>query len=199
MTENNQTFTNKISSLLEMLRIKDTATLDHSTRVANYAKLIGPALNLSIFDQNMLYIGALLHDIGKVTIPETILKKSSKLTTSEYEIIKTHPQAGIEVLESVFPETPLEIKDMILHHHERIDGEGYPSNLKGNEIPYLARILSVIDSYDAMTSNRCYQKRLTLGHTMNELIKGKNTQFDAEIVEIFKNTWEDKMEKVSLR
>lgn len=199
MTENNQTFTNKISSLLEMLRIKDTATLDHSTRVANYAKLIGPTLNLSIFDQNMLYIGALLHDIGKVTIPETILKKSSKLTTNEYEIIKTHPQAGIEVLESVFPETPLEIKDMILHHHERIDGKGYPYNLKGNEIPYLARILSVIDSYDAMTSNRCYQQRLTIGHAMNELIKGKNTQFDAEIVEIFKNTWEDEMEKVSLR
>nr|WP_223110276.1 HD-GYP domain-containing protein [Paenibacillus sinensis] len=158
----------------------------HSERTSRYAVDIGKELELPLDERSDLYIGGLLHDIGKLSVPEYILNKPSSLEPEEFELIKQHPAKGYE-LASRFPEFVREgVLDIILHHHERYDGAGYPYGLKGQEIPLSARIIAVADSFDAMVSERVYRtKPHDRQYAANQLIEGRGTQFDPVIVDIF--------------
>ena len=140
-------------------------------------------LNLSEKDKQSLIYGAYMHDIGKINISQNTLMKKMKLTDEEWEELKQHPSNGSEIIKSVEPLQ--EIIPLIISHHERYDGNGYPNKLKGEEIPYLARILTVVDSFDAMTSNRPYNSRKTYDEGIQELERCSGTQFDPDIVKAF--------------
>lgn len=173
--------------IIYLIDAKDKYTKEHSENVSKYAVLLGKQLNLSDNELELLKIGGLLHDIGKIGIPEKILNKKESLTDSEYALIKKHPIIG----ETLFPrDSSSEIKKIIRNHHERIDGKGYPDKLKGDEIPLLVRIITIADSFDAMTTQRAYNKRKTLDEAINELyvssdLKNSNIQFDLNLVENF--------------
>ena len=172
-----------IKSLQHTIKIKDTVTHAHSSRVAEYSVLIGKKLGLSKDDLNTLKLGALFHDIGKISTPNNILFKNSKLTPEEYSEIKKHPTQGIEILSK--QNIPSNIYSIVKYHHERYDGTGYPENLKGEEIPLLTRITTVADSFDAMFSKRPYKENYTIDHIINEIENNKNTQFDPVIADAF--------------
>jgi HD-GYP domain-containing protein (c-di-GMP phosphodiesterase class II) len=144
---------------------------------------IAVQLGCSIKDRESLKIAGVLHDVGKIAVPDSILLKAGKLTSEEYMIIKNHPTIGENILR---PVVLLEKERRIIQcHHERWDGKGYPLGLSGTEIPYLARILAVADSFDAMTSDRPYHPAMPLQKAIEELVKNKNTQFDPDIVDAF--------------
>lgn len=181
-----------VKSYLESIEIlrytveaKDTYTRGHSERVAEYAVLIGEKLGLSKEELRTLQIGGLFHDIGKIGIPDSILLKTEKLTDNEYEQIKKHPLIGKEILSnaSIFQD----IIPIVLYHHERYDGKGYPESISGENIPLLARIVCVADSFDAMTSKRSYRDELDLNFVISEIENQSGTQFDPKISEIFLN------------
>lgn len=155
---------------------KDKYTKGHSSRVAEYAVKIAEKLGKSEKEQENIYYLGLLHDIGKIGIPDGIINKTTRLTDEEYELIKTHPVIGAEILENIseLPELVMGAK----WHHERYDGKGYPDGLKGEAIPEMARIIGVADAYDAMTSNRSYRDVLPQDVVRGEIEKGKGTQFD---------------------
>ncbi len=168
-----KTFANTIDA-------KDSYTNGHSTRVARYSREIARRMGLSEEEQENIYYIAMLHDIGKIGIPDSILNKPDKLTTDERNIIQTHVSMGGDILENF---NALDgISDGARYHHERYDGEGYCSHIKGDDIPLTARIICVADTYDAMSSDRCYRKALSQSVIREELIKGAGTQFDPEIV-----------------
>lgn len=155
---------------------KDKYTNGHSVRVAEYSKLIAKRINMSEQEQNHIYRIGLLHDIGKIGVPDEIINKTSRLTDEEYAVIKTHPVIGAEILSNMS-----ELPDIVIgakYHHERYDGRGYPEGLSGENIPLVARIIGVADAYDAMTSNRSYREGLPQQIVRNEIIKGKGSQFD---------------------
>lgn len=155
----------------------------HSNRVSQLCKFLGMSLELSEIEIYQLEIGGLFHDIGKLAIQEHILNKSGPLTEQEWNEIMKHPEVGYWILSS-----SLEMSDIakyVLYHHERYDGSGYPKGLKGEEIPLLSRIISVVDSYDAMTNQRSYKETLDHDTAINELISNKGKQFDPNIVDIF--------------
>lgn len=172
---------------IEILRrtvdAKDTYTRGHSDRVSEYSVLIGKKLKLSEDKLKLLKIGGLFHDIGKIGIPDSILLKTSKLTDDEYNEIKKHPSIGAHILEnsSIFKD----IIPIVLYHHEKFDGCGYPSKLKGEDIPFLARIVAVADTFDAMTSKRSYRDALALDIVKQEFIKFSGTQFDPVVAKVF--------------
>lgn len=145
--------------------------------------LIGQKVNLPDDQIRLLQIGGLFHDIGKIGVPDNILLKESKLTEIEYSEIKNHPSIGVHILSTatIFKD----IIPIIKHHHERYDGHGYPSQLKGNNIPYLARITTIADSFDAMSSKRTYRDSLPLETVIAEFEKCKGTQFDPELTDLF--------------
>ncbi|MBR3003098.1 MAG: HD domain-containing protein [Clostridia bacterium] len=183
-----------VETLRYTVEAKDTYTRGHSDRVSAYSVIIGEKLGLSEKDIKTLKIGGLFHDIGKIGIPDSILLKESKLTDDEYSQIKNHPSIGAHILSSVSY-----FKDMIpivKHHHERYDGFGYPSKLKGEEIPYLARIAAVADSFDAMTSKRSYRNSLPLDVVIDEIERCKGTQFDPQIAEVFLDILKNEPEKI---
>ncbi|WP_330602800.1 bifunctional diguanylate cyclase/phosphohydrolase [Anaerosolibacter carboniphilus] len=170
-------------TLISVINAKDRYTYGHTERVVIYCKLIAEKLGLNEAEKRILKYGAYLHDIGKINIPIDILNKKTKLTFDEWKMIKSHPEQGIEILKHV--PSLQDIIPLILHHHEKYDGTGYPSGLQGEEIPYLVRILSVADSFDAMTSNRPYQTRKDYQQAMEELQRCKAIQFDPNIVDMF--------------
>ncbi|MCY6370274.1 diguanylate cyclase [Clostridium ganghwense] len=172
-----------IKTLISVINAKDKYTYGHSERVVMFSKLLGDKLHLSEDDKKLLKYGAYMHDIGKINIPKEILNKKMPLTNDEWELLKEHPVNGIEIIKSV--DSLKNIIPLILHHHERYDGKGYPCELKGEDIPYLARILTVVDSFDAMTSNRPYNIGKTFDEAIWELRKCSSTQFDPNIVEAF--------------
>ncbi len=172
-------------TLAESIDARDNYTAFHSKNVAYYSYEIGNALNLSHKECTHLYIGGLLHDIGKIGIPEGILNKPSPLTSEEFEQIKQHPQKGYEMLKHVPSFRKNSIMDMVLLHHEKFDGTGYPKGLNGKNIPLVARIMAVADSFDAMTSRRIYRNTKDLEYALNEISKGKGSQFDPEIADVF--------------
>ena len=183
-----------IETLRYAVEAKDTYTRGHSDRVSAYSVLIGEKLGLSEEEIKTLRIGGLFHDIGKIGIPDSILLKESKLTDDEYSQIKNHPSIGAHILSSVSY-----FKDMIpivKHHHERYDGFGYPSKLKGEEIPYLARIAAVADSFDAMTSRRSYRDSMPLDVVTAEIERCKGTQFDPKIADAFLEILRNEPEKI---
>lgn len=173
-----------VTSLSNAIEANDAYTRGHCDRVRKYSVKIGEALKLSESKLNNLQYCAILHDIGKVGIPSEILNKNDKLTDVEFDVIKKHPEIGYNILKGIpFLKASSEI---ILQHHERFDGNGYPNRLKGEEIHQFARIISVVDAYDAMTSSRPYRTQpLSNIEAINQLEINKNTQFDSEIVDVF--------------
>jgi len=183
---------------IETLRLtvdaKDTYTRGHSDRVSEFSVLIGNELGLSDEDINTLRIGGLFHDIGKIGIPDSILQKESKLDDEEYSQIKNHPAIGVHILSNatIFNN----ILPIVKHHHEKYDGTGYPSKLKGEDIPYLARITAIADSFDAMTSKRAYRDSLPLDVVISEFKRCRGTQFDPKLDDVFLNILENKYNKI---
>lgn len=183
---------------IEILRFtveaKDAYTRGHSDRVSAYSVLIGEALGLPEEDLKTLKIGGLFHDIGKIGIPDSILLKTTKLDDEEYSEIKNHPAIGAHILSNatIFKD----IIPIVKHHHERFDGHGYPGKLKGEEIPYLARIATVADSFDAMTSKRSYRDSLPIDVVKEEIKKNSGTQFDPEIAEVFLKILDEQPEEI---
>lgn len=171
-----------VQALANTIDAKDSYTNGHSTRVAKYSAMIAARMGYTGEKLELLRYTALLHDIGKIGIPEEIINKPSRLTDEEYQIIKTHPVIGSNILKEI-----TEIPDIAIGarwHHERYDGKGYPDGLKGTEIPEIARIIGVADAYDAMTSRRSYRGIIPQETVMGELERGKGFQFDPEIAEI---------------
>lgn len=165
-----------METLAGTIDAKDKYTKGHSSRVAEYALNIAKRMNKSEKEQQEIYYLGLLHDIGKIGIPDGIINKTSRLTDEEYKLIKTHPIIGAEILENI-SEMP-ELVRGARWHHERYDGRGYPDGLKGDEIPEAARIIGVADAYDAMTSKRSYRDMLPQSIVRAEIEKGKGNQFD---------------------
>ncbi|MCB2300103.1 diguanylate cyclase [Clostridium tagluense] len=172
-----------IKTLISVINAKDKYTYGHVERVVIYSRLLADKLELNEKNKKELIYGAYMHDIGKINIPKGILNKNMPLTTEEWEIMKQHSVNGVEIIKSV--ESLKEIAPLILHHHERYDGKGYPDNLYGDNIPYLVRILTVVDSFDAMTSSRPYNKRKTYQEAVDEIKRCSGTQFDKDIVDSF--------------
>lgn len=169
--------------LLNTISAKDNYTKDHSQNVSKLCVMFANYLNLSEDDIENLRIAALFHDIGKIGIPDNILQKEGKLTDTEIETIKLHPVIGANIFSST--DIFKHIAPIIVAHHERVDGTGYPNNLKGNEIPYLAKILTICDCFDAMVSKRSYKEKMTIEYAIEQLNKGAGTQFDRELAESF--------------
>ncbi len=181
-----KTYIDTIEALRMTVDAKDEYTRGHSDRVAFYATKVGAALGLSEQELETLRIGGYFHDIGKIGTSDEILKKSERLSGQEYEIIKQHPLKGANILSAVsmFEDAV----PIVQCHHEWYNGAGYPRGLKGEEIPFLGRILSVADAFDAMTSTRHYRSKLNLENAREQLVKGSGTQFDTEIVDQFLKT-----------
>ncbi|MGH9712980.1 MAG: HD-GYP domain-containing protein [Candidatus Acidiferrales bacterium] len=175
--------TSLICAFNQLLDLKDLNTGVHSTRLAEWALHVGGELGLSEKDLKDLEVAALLHDIGKVGIPDAILNKPGKLTTEEYELMKKHPEYGWAVLRQVPGMEQASL--LILHHHESFDGKGYPGGLSGQEIPVGSRIVSVIDAFDAMVSSRPYRQGLPFEEAERRLFEASGTQFDPDVVAHF--------------
>lgn len=168
-----------ITTVANALDAKDSYSEGHSRRVAVYAAQIAEKLGLSNEDIKNIRIIALLHDIGKIGVPDSVLNKPGRLTNEEFALMKQHAVKGSEILKDIDMITGISIGAKF--HHERYDGRGYPEGLKGEEIPYIARIIAVADSYDAMTSNRVYRNHLSYDQVLAELENGEGTQFDPAI------------------
>lgn len=172
-----------IGILRQTVEAKDPYTRGHSDRVSEYSVLIGKKLGLDEKTLHILKIGGLFHDIGKIGIPDSILLKESKLSDEEYSQIKNHPMIGVHMLGDAAIFT--DILPIVKHHHERYDGRGYPSQLVGDDIPYVARIAAVADTFDAMTSKRSYRDSLPIDVVRAEIERCSGTQFDPNIAKIF--------------
>ena len=172
-----------VYALAATVDAKDSYTYGHSRKVSEYAVLMGEAMKLSPEKVSTLRAAGLLHDIGKVGVPDSILTKKSALTGEEWNPIRTHPDLGVEILKHVID--LVNCLPAIQHHHEHYDGSGYPGGLKAVNIPIEARILSIADAYDAMTSPRPYRAQLTLEDALTEIRRCAGAQFDPELVEIF--------------
>jgi putative nucleotidyltransferase with HDIG domain len=170
-------------AFVEMIEARDPYTKQHSARVTKYAMLIAKNVGCSQEEMDTLNVSGNLHDIGKIGIPDNILLKPGPLTDDEYEVIKKHPGIGSNIIGHF--DMWLDERRIIRHHHERWDGKGYPDRLKGEEIPFLSRILSVADVYDALTSDRSYRKKMSDDVAIKIIRENTGTQFDGAIVDIF--------------
>ncbi|MBM7659635.1 putative nucleotidyltransferase with HDIG domain [Bacillus mesophilus] len=181
----NSMYTKTMEALVLAIEAKDEYTRGHSTRVSEYSMIIGRTLRENDYpvDLEKLRISSLLHDIGKVNISNDILQKQGKLNAVEYEEIKAHPSFGAEIAKSL--EFPEEIIHPILFHHERTDGNGYPHGLTGEEIPLLARIIAIADTFDALTTNRSYRRAYSIYEARDIILENSGTQFDDRIIPYF--------------
>ncbi len=183
-----------IEALRFTVEAKDRYTKGHSDRVSEYSVLIGKEIGLPNEELKKLRIGGLFHDIGKIGVPDSILLKTEKLTDEEYSEIKNHPSIGKHILSSasIFAD----IVPIVYHHHEKYDGTGYPGKLKGEDIPLLARITAIADTFDAMTSKRSYREALSLDVAKEEIKRCSGTQFDPKLVEAFLKVYEQKYNEI---
>jgi HD-GYP domain-containing protein (c-di-GMP phosphodiesterase class II) len=184
LEEHHSTFRDSvICAFNQLLDLKDINTGVHSTRLAEWALRVARKLNVPEQGLYQVEVAALLHDVGKIGVPDAILKKAAPLTAEERAVINRHPEYSWSILRlfSGLEEASL----YALHHHESVDGKGYPAGLKGHDIPLASRIVCVIDAYDAMVSNRCYRKGLPHDEAIRRLLNGSGTQFDCEVVQIF--------------
>ncbi len=180
--ENERLFMHVVSSLADAIDAKDTYTNGHSGRVAEYSKEIARRFGYDASRQEEIYMMGLLHDVGKIGVPDAVINKPGRLTEEEFEKIKTHPVMGARILKNI-----VEMPKLVTGarwHHERYDGRGYPDGLAGDGIPEEARIIAVADAYDAMTSNRSYRNIIPQEHVREEIVKGSGTQFDPRFAEI---------------
>lgn len=185
LLQNNSNRNGLIESLQKTLEEKNMETKEHTARLVKYASIIGKELALRDWEIDELKLLATLHDIGKIGVPEKILMKSGPLTDEEMDIMKSHTEKGYRIVQ-VSPYIAHVAKG-VLTHHERWDGKGYPLGLKGKDIPFLSRIISVLDSYDAMTNDRVYKRGISRNEAIEELKRCSGTQFDPTIVDIFIN------------
>jgi putative nucleotidyltransferase with HDIG domain len=182
-------FYNTVETLVRTIQAKDQYTSGHSTRVSRYALLIADKLGLSTKEKHQLYLASMLHDIGKIGVPDELLHRPGKLSDEEMERVRSHVQLGasmIEMLGEMHPIVPL-----IRHHHECWDGTGYPDGMKGEEIPRISRIIAVADMYDAMTSDRPYRSRRTHQEAVDEIKRTTGTKLDPRVAEVFLQVLKD--------
>jgi putative nucleotidyltransferase with HDIG domain len=187
-----------LEALVAALDLRDTETQDHSLRVAQFTAMLAERVGVAEPERNQMRWGALLHDIGKIGIPDAILRKPGKLDEREWQVMRTHPEKGYRILGNIdFLATAREI---VLHHQERWDGTGYPTRKKGEQIPLGARIFAVADTFDAMTSDRPYRKALPYERAREELVRFSGIQFDPEVVRVFceipPERWDEERRKI---
>ena len=173
-----------VTSLASAIDAKDKYTKDHSSSVSRYSVALARAINLPEKEIERIKLGALLHDIGKIGIPEDVLTKPSKLTDEEFKIIQQHPTIGVE---KILEPNPLlhDLIPIVKYHHEQWNGKGYPSNLQGEDIPLAARIVAIADTYHALISDRPYRKGMTVEKACSILEEGAGIQWDKELVRQF--------------
>ena len=182
--ELDELFLSSIRAIVEAVDAKDPYTKGHSARVVEYSLLIGESYdNLSKDELKQLEVSAILHDVGKIGVPDKILGKTGELTPAEYAYMQRHSEFGSAIIEPIAKLR--ELIPNILHHHERFDGRGYPHGLQGNKIPLFARIICIADSFDAMTTDRPYRTKRNTQKALDELEKQSGTQFDPKLVKIF--------------
>ena len=189
-----QAYLDMVQTLRYTVEAKDAYTRGHSDRVSEYSVLIGEKIGLPEEQIKILRVGGLFHDIGKIGVPDRILLKTDKLTDDEYSEIKNHPSIGAHILgaATIFKD----IIPIVKYHHERYDGRGYPCGLKGEDIPYVARIAAVADTFDAMTSKRSYRDALNLDIVKEEIERCKGTQFDSKIADVFLDILNNDYDKI---
>jgi putative nucleotidyltransferase with HDIG domain len=174
-----------VTSLAFAIDAKDHYTRDHSKAVSSLAAQIARQLGLSDTQIEEVRLGGILHDIGKIGVPEAILNKSSRLTTDEYNLMKSHTLLGEKILEPLKSKVIEGIRGMVRNHHEMVDGKGYPDGLRGGNIPLGARIITVADCFDTMVSQRLYKPERSVEEAVEELRHCSGTQFDPDLVEAF--------------
>jgi HD-GYP domain-containing protein (c-di-GMP phosphodiesterase class II) len=179
----NRGYSRQIAELVDAIEWKDLYTHGHVRRVASFAVMLGKELGLSTLELRNLALGAQMHDVGKISVPDNILGKPERLTPEEFAVIRQHAIRGFEIARSVKALHPA--VDGIHFHHERYDGMGYPVGLSGEEIPLQARIIAVADAFDAMTSGRSYQPAVNQSAAFEELRRCGGTHFDPKCVEAF--------------
>ena len=187
-SEIQKNFFETVEALAEAIEKKDSYTGGHTKRVAHFAMSIARQMRLTPEQMRAVRLGAILHDVGKIGIDDHILKKDGSLNDEEWRLMKTHPQLGFEIMHRV--EGMYEVTHGIRFHHERWDGRGYPNGLKGEEIPLVARVISVADAYDAMVSNRPYRQGIGVERAYDEIVKNQGTQFDPVVVQAFIQAFE---------
>ena len=186
---NNEFYHDIIESMVAALDAKDIYTAGHSTRVGDMSHELGVHLGIKDEELEILHIAGHLHDIGKIGVPDSVLNKIGKLDLHEWELMKKHPEIGYNILSKV--KSLEDISKIVLHHHERWDGKGYPKGLCKEEIPLGSRIIAVCDSIDAMRSNRPYRKLISDQECYNEIIKNKGIMYDPKIVDCIIENWNE--------
>lgn len=182
MAERTANYEETIFSFVDMIEQRDTYTAGHTERVARYCELIAKEMGVEPEQIQKLYKAAILHDIGKIATPDSVLLKPGKLTRLDYDLIKLHCNAGYEMLSNI--EMYKDLATIIRHHHERHDGKGYPDGISGDDIPLLSRILVVADAFDAMTTSRIYKARKNISESLMELERCSSTQFNPDVVRV---------------
>jgi putative two-component system response regulator len=172
-----------LESMADAVDARDPGMGQHSLRVSIYTATLLHALNVSEPDFTLIINAARFHDIGKIVISDQVLNKPARLSEDERTEVKGHPELGANLL-WLYPEFRASA-EMVLHHHERVDGQGYPHGLAGDRIPFGARVIAVADTFDAMTSDRAYRKGISIHQATQMLLKGRELQWDREIVEVF--------------
>ncbi len=172
-----------ISAMLRTLALRDNMTARHSAAVARYSRAVGETLGLDATELELIHTAALFHDIGKFIFPDSILLSKRGLTEAEFDVVRQHPQVGAEIVAGI--EGYEAVADIVLHHHERIDGLGYPLGVAGDDIPLGSRIIAVADTYDVITARDTYQAPRSMSEAFAELRRSAGTQLDEDLVEVF--------------
>lgn len=178
-----------VESLIKTIELKDIYTAGHSRRVSEIAELICRGLNMSGDQCEYLHVAGHLHDIGKIGIAEGVLMKAGKLSEAEYYLIQQHPVIGAAIFENIPGLSRM--SEIIRHHHERFDGKGYPDRLEGNDIPIESAIISIADSFDAMTTFRPYKPTMTVDQAVEEIFENRGKQFHPDFCDVFIQMYQD--------
>jgi len=176
-------FFDSLKAILNTMEVRDKSILLHCQNVSIYAEKLGKKLGIDKRNLEMICIGAVLHDIGKIGIPDNILLKKGSLDLKEFDIVKQHPLVGKKILLPIIKEGP--VIDIVTYHHERFDGKGYPEGLKGKDIPLAARIISIVNAYDSMLNGTVYFPPKDFEYIKKELVSNAGKQFDPEMVKVF--------------